>query len=276
MAKKRLSKRQKNFRKTKWLLKITFLAALLAVIYAPIARNLSAVTAWTSGFLDEYHYKHIGSFGIEIPTRYEVHGIDVSRYQGRIDWEKVAAMESEDIRVSFAFIKATEGMLLVDPHFKRNWRESKEHGILRGAYHYFKPHVNGKVQANLFLNTVKHEPGDLPPVIDVEEIGRLSPEKLRERLLQCLQVIEEDTGVKPIIYTGLSFYQDYLKGHFDTYPYWIAHYYHSRPRLKNKLEWQFWQHSDKGLVDGIRHKVDFNVFSGGEDALRELCIPMSD
>lgn len=258
---------------TKWLLKVTFLAALLAVVYRPVASSFAAFSSWTSDFLDDYYYKRISSFGIYVPTRYEVHGIDVSRYQGRIDWGKVAAMESDDIRVSFAFIKATEGMQLVDPYFKRNWRESREHGVLRGAYHYFKPHINGKVQARLYLKTVKHETGDLPPVVDVEEAGRLSPEKFRERLAQCLEVIEEDSGVKPIIYTGLSFYEDYLEGYFEDYPYWIAHYYHSRPRLRNDLEWQFWQHSDKGRVDGIRHKVDFNVFSGEEEALLELCIP---
>src|SRR3546814_8637387 len=83
-----------------------------------------------------------------------------------------------------------------DLRFKRNWRESREHGILRGAYHYFKPHINGKVQARLFLQTVNQEEGDLPPVLDVEEIGRLTPEKLRERMTQCLKVIEEKTGVK--------------------------------------------------------------------------------
>src|SRR5690606_6078811 len=111
--------------------------------------------------------------------------------------EKVAAMESDDIRISFAFIKASEGMLLVDQYFQRNWRESREHGVIRGAYHYFKPHINAGVQARLFLNTVKLEPGDLPPVVDVEEIGRLSPEELRERLQQYLSTVEEKTGVKP-------------------------------------------------------------------------------
>src|SRR3546814_561191 len=207
MATKPLSKRQKHFRRTRWLLKITLLLALLAILYRPVARTMGVVAVWTSDLLDDYHYKHIDSFGIHIPTRYEIHGIDVSRYQGRIDWEKVAAMESDGIRISFAYIKATEGMMLIDPRFKRNWRESREHGILRGAYHYFKPHINGKVQARLFLQTVNQEEGDLPPVLDVEEIGRLTPEKLRERMTQCLKVIEAKTGVKPIIYTGLKFYE---------------------------------------------------------------------
>src|SRR3546814_20329076 len=93
---------------------------------------MGVVAVSTSDLLDDYHYKHIDSFGIHIPTRYEIHGIDVSRYQGRIDWEKVAAMESDGIRISFAYIKATEGMMLIDHRFKRNWRESREPGILRG------------------------------------------------------------------------------------------------------------------------------------------------
>src|SRR3546814_9544687 len=96
MATKPLSKRQKHFRRTRWLLKITLLLALLAILYRPVARTMGVVAVWTSDLLDDYHYKHIDSFGIHIPTRYEIHGIDVSRYQGRIDWEKVAAMRSEE------------------------------------------------------------------------------------------------------------------------------------------------------------------------------------
>ncbi|HYH55040.1 MAG TPA: GH25 family lysozyme, partial [Anseongella sp.] len=141
MAKRRPTKRQRNFRRSKWLSAIICVVVLTAFFYAPLARNFSGLASWTSDLLDDYHYKHIESFGIRMPTRYKVHGIDVSRYQGRIDWEKVAGMESEDIRISFAYIKATEGMLLVDQYFKRNWKESREQGILRGAYHYFKPHV---------------------------------------------------------------------------------------------------------------------------------------
>lgn len=276
MAKKKPSRKQKNFRRTKWLLKGTVLVAFVAFFYAPLARNFSAFASWTSDLLDDYHYRHIESFGIRMPTRYQVHGIDVSRYQGRIDWEKVAAMESDDIRISFAYIKATEGMFLVDRYFKRNWRESREHGILRGAYHYFKPRINGKTQARLFLQTVKHEAGDLPPVIDIEETSRLSPEKFRERLTACLKAVEEEVGVKPIIYTGLNFYETYLEGYFAEYPFWIAHYYHSRPRLSSDLEWRFWQHSDSGRLSGIDHKVDFNVFSGGEEALQKMCIPSGE
>lgn len=262
MSKKRITKRQKNFRKTKWLLKFTLLAALLALVYAPLARQYETVADWTARVLDAYHYKHIPAFGIEIPTCYEVHGIDVSRYQGKIDWKSVAGTEAGDVRIQFAFIKATEGMQLVDPYFKRNWNESKAHGVLRGAYHYFKPHINGEVQGRLFLRTVKPEAGDLLPVVDVEEIGRLAPAELRKRLAACLQVIEEAVGVKPIIYTGLSFYEDYLKGYYDDYPFWIAHYYHARPRLQDDLNWFFWQHSDRGRLEGIEHVVDFNVFSG--------------
>lgn len=276
MSKKRISKRQRHFRRTGWLLKFTFLAALLAVVYAPIARNFEALSSWASRILDEYHYRHMASFGIEIPTRYQVHGIDVSRYQGKIDWEAVAAINSDGIRISFVFIKATEGMQLVDPYFKRNWKATREHGMLRGAYHYFKPHVNGRVQARLFLKTVDFQPGDLLPVVDVEEIGRLSPAELRRRLAQFIEVVEESTGVKPIIYTGLSFYEDYLQGHFETHPFWIAHYYHARPRLKAGLEWHFWQHSDKGTIQGIDHVVDFNVFQGEPEELRKLCFPSAD
>ncbi len=111
-------------------------------------------------YIHFYGYRPVKSFAIRIPASYTIHGIDVSRWQERIDWQRVAKMRDNGIRLQFAFIKATEGEKLVDPYFSRNWQLSRENGLLRGAYHYFSPSVAAPVQARLFLQTVDFSQGD--------------------------------------------------------------------------------------------------------------------
>ncbi|MBO9572887.1 MAG: glycoside hydrolase family 25 protein, partial [Chitinophagaceae bacterium] len=147
------------------------------------------------------HYTRYDEFGIDIPVNYSVHGIDVSKYQQVIDWTSVKAMEVEDIHLSFAFIKATEGNVNEDRFFKRNWKNARAAGITRGAYHFFLATKNGKTQAENFISTVDLETGDMPPVLDVEQSYGVPPEKLRERVKEWLIVIENFYKVKPIIYT---------------------------------------------------------------------------
>ncbi len=119
-------------------------------------------------YIHFYGYRPVKSFAIRIPASYTIHGIDVSRWQERIDWQRVAKMRDNGIRLQFAFIKATEGEKLVDPCFSRNWQLSGENGLLRGAYHYFSPSVAAPVQARLFLQTVDFSQGDFPAVLDVK------------------------------------------------------------------------------------------------------------
>jgi lysozyme len=211
-------------------------------------------------------------FGIPIPDQYEIHGIDVSRYQSTISWKLVKAMQVNNIKLGFAFIKATEGVDNFDPQFKRNWKKSKEAGMIRGAYHFFIASKDGKLQVNNFAKYVQLETGDLPPVVDIEDTYGMPGEKVRTELLKCLQTMEAAYGVKPIIYTYITFYNKYLKGSFDDYPLWIAHYLQpNNPRIER--EWTFWQHSESGRVNGIVTKVDFNVFNGDSIAFRSLLVP---
>jgi lysozyme len=220
----------------------------------------------------DVHFEEYPEFGIPIPTEYEIHGIDVSRYQQEIDWYKVYAMHTDDLRLTFAFIKATEGADDVDPFFAKNWRRAKVSGLVRGAYHFFVPSKDGKMQADNFIKHVKLRSGDLPPVLDVEQIGKVHEKVLREELLEWLLVLEERYDVKPIIYTNVDFYKRYLKGHFDDYPLWVAHYLQkNRPRIDRS--WSFWQHSESGKVNGIQSKVDFNVFNGDSSQFRALLVP---
>lgn len=210
-------------------------------------------------------------FGIVIPGGYAVHGIDVSKYQSAIDWEEVKAMQVKNIRLQFAFIKATEGTGHTDRHFFRNWEKSRKAGLLRGAYHFFIASRDGREQARHFLRTVDPGPGELPPVLDVEQLNGARPEDLRREALAWLREVEAACGVKPLLYTNVDFYQRYLGAEFDSYPLWVAHYYEpEEPRIGRG--WVFWQHSDRGRVNGIRGEVDFNVFNGDSTDLRRLLL----
>ena len=161
---------------------------------------------------------------------------------------------------------------MVDPLFKRNWKKAKEAGIVRGAYHFFQPRKDGKAQADHFFRHVKLESGDLPPVLDIEKGWNIPAAKIQSEVQEWLDAMEQAYGVKPIIYTYVTFYEKYLKGKFDDYPLWIAHYYQpNSPRITR--EWNFWQHSEEGRVNGILSKVDFNVFSGDSAAFRALLVP---
>jgi lysozyme len=210
-------------------------------------------------------------FGIEIPTQYELHGIDVSRYQGTIAWDKVREMNIENIKLDFAFIKATEGVLKTDPLFRRNWKQSRKEGIVRGAYHFFIASKDGKHQARNFINMVDIEKGDLPPVLDVEQRNGRTPAQIRKEVKIWLNMVENHYGVKPIIYTNVDFYIRNLGEEFDAYPLWVAHYFQpTGPRIGRR--WDFWQHSEQGRVNGIRHKVDFNVFKGSAEKFKSLLV----
>ncbi len=258
--------------KFKVVILLIIVMVLSPLYYGKVIKTAVSTSRWFRDLFVFDEYPHYEKFGIRIPRKYYVHGIDVSRYQGKIDWDKVAEVDYNGVKISFAFIKATEGVTLVDPYFQRNWRETKSSGIIRGAYHYFKPDKSGIWQARFFLQTVKMEAGDLPAVIDIEEAAGLSRNKLIPNIQDFLNEVEKKTKFKPIIYTGYQFYKDHLKGEFDDYPLWIAHYYQPRLKLNKETHWDFWQHADNGRIDGIKHKVDMNVFNGEEEDLSALLI----
>lgn len=210
-------------------------------------------------------------FGIAIPANYSLHGIDVSKYQQIINWEAVKAMNVQDTRIHFAFIKATEGNDNTDFYFKRNWRKAKDANMIRGAYHFFIASKDGSMQAKNFINCVKLQPGDLPPVLDVEQTNGTDKTILVQRIKAFLYAAELAYGVKPIIYTNADFYKAYLSEEFDDYPLWVAHYLRPvEPRINR--DWHFWQHSESGRVNGIAGKVDFNVFKGDSTEFVKLLL----
>jgi lysozyme len=211
-------------------------------------------------------------FGIEIPVNFSLHGIDVSSYQGRINWPMVKAMDVRGVHIDFAFIKATEGLGRVDAQFRRNWENAKDAGMTRGAYHFFLATKSGRAQAENFLATANMESGDIPPVLDIEETYGVRDSVLRQRVKEWLDVVQTSIGVKPIIYTSVDFYRRHLMGEFDIYPLWVAHYLQENDPKADR-EWDFWQHSKTGHVSGIGTFVDFSVFKGDSTAFRQTLLP---
>lgn len=267
LLKKRRSKSSQTFRTQL----TTFLVRFFAILIAALCCYLAYVYV-----VAPYHSKWEALYGKETyPEGYSIRGIDVSHHQGRINWEELAHAQINEEPICFVFIKATEGGDFLDENFNENFYKSREIGLIRGAYHYFKPNVPAKLQAEYFLRQVFLEPGDLPPVLDIEEIGDLSPEELSQAALEWLSLVEKQYGVSPILYTNYKFKRDYLNTEaFENYPYWIAHYY--VPNLTYKGAWKFWQHTDQGQIKGIRARVDLNVYNGSMYDLRRLCIPERD
>jgi lysozyme len=186
-----------------------------------------------------------------------------------IAWDAVSAMQVKKIKLGFVFIKATEGIGNVDPQFKRNWRRSKNAGMIRGAYHFFLSTKDGRMQAENFIKSVRLETGDLPPVLDIEQTYGVPKAIIKKEMKEWLDIVENYYNVKPIIYTNIDFYKQNLGSDFDAYPLWVAHYYQPRqPRIKR--DWLFWQHNDKGRVNGITAPVDFDVFSGDSVEFAQL------
>lgn len=187
-------------------------------------------------------------------------GIDVSEYQGKIDWSAIGTLE-EHYPLRFVFIRATVGNDRLDKRFKKNWQGAKSNKLIRGAYHYYRPNENSFEQATLFIKTVTLKPGDLPPVLDIEQLPKnQSVERLKIGLKRWLTKVEAHYKVKPIIYTGEKYYDDFLKEEFSEYLFWIANYNFYRERMED--DWLFWQFTEKASVSGIEGNVDVNIYNG--------------
>ena len=189
-------------------------------------------------------------YGVCMPCNYEVHGIDISHYQGKIDWDRLVHNKDTQFPIHFIFLKATEGGDHGDDTFVQNFGKARQYGFIRGAYHYFLPRTDAQKQADFFIRTVQLSKGDLPPVLDVETTGKKSPQELKTAVKTWLDRVEAHYGVKPILYTSYKFKMRYLSDSiFNAYPYWIAHYYVDSVMYEGK--WDFWQHTYVGSVPGF-------------------------
>lgn len=187
-------------------------------------------------------------------------GFDVSEYQKKIDWDNLGKIE-DTFSIDFVFIRATAGKNKIDKQFKRNWSNAKKKGIIRGAYHYYRPNENSLKQASNFIKTVSLEAGDLPPVLDIEKLPKnQSLDSLKKGLKRWLDKVESHYKMKPIIYTGESYYNDFLKKEFSDYSFWIANY--NFWRKKPDSHWLMWQFTEKATLKGVEGTVDINLFNG--------------
>jgi lysozyme len=198
-------------------------------------------------------------------------GIDVSHFQSQIDWRKV-----QRVGVSFAFVKASEGLSVLDPMFHPNWEAAREQGIFRGAYHFFRPQLDPQQQADFFLRQLDDDPGELPPALDLEVIGNVDPDEVIRRANRWLKIVGKELKCKPVIYTGSAFFRTTLNNStaFASHPLWIAHYTIGPKPMVPKAwpQWTFWQFSQQGKVVGINGNVDLNAFNGNMPDLEALCV----
>jgi len=209
-------------------------------------------------------------------------GIDVSHWQGQINWKSVAQAGKR-----FAIMKATESTNFVDDTFEPNWKGAKDNGILRGAYHFFRPRVDARKQAEFFLETVEFSEGDLPPSLDLEDSGNMNAASIIPRVKIWMDTVREATGVDPILYSGVSFLNTFLTVSLGNPPQWaqkhtlwIANYLSPEARQPNLpsgwKKWDIWQHSASGRVNGINGNVDLDWFNGPMSELLKLAGKSAD
>ena len=212
--------------------------------------------------------------GYIIPTKieaekFEVKGVDVSEYQGEVDWDKI-----KEQNIDFAFIKATEGSKGKDDSFDKNYEKLKNMDMLLGLYHFFSFESLGEEQADNYIKVVGNIENDenlMLPIIDIEYYSyykKAKPNKewVTKELQKMLDKLEKTYRVKPIIYTTMEFYQEYIEGEFLEYDIWIRNIL-TKPDLENR-EWKFWQYTGRGKLEGYNGEekyIDLNVFNGSKE-----------
>ncbi|SIO23897.1 glycoside hydrolase family 25 protein [Algoriphagus halophilus] len=197
-------------------------------------------------------------------------GIDISHYQGKINWHNLE-LQIKNRPVDFIIFRATMGDDQ-DGLFKEHWHSLDTVDIIRGAYHYYRPNMNSTLQAQNFIHQVKLRSGDMRPILDIERNSTIqSQTRLREGIQNWLNIVEEHYGVKPIIYTGDTFNRHVLVGNgFEDYPLWVANY---NPIKEPESDyWVIWQFSEKGRLNGIYENVDLNILRGGKTTLDALIL----
>jgi len=199
-----------------------------------------------------------------------VSGIDISHYNGSVDFGQLAAGA-----FAFVYVKASEGRFTKDPLYAANYAGLQQNQMLRGAYHFFYPQLNAQAQASNFLSVVTQlNAGDLPPVLDVEVSGEQTPSVIAAAMQQWLDAVQQNLGRTPMIYTAAGFWNTALGGttSFASYPLWVAEYTgNSAPRLPTSFtNYVFWQYSQSGSVPGIAGNVDMDQFNGSLSDLNQL------
>jgi lysozyme len=195
-------------------------------------------------------------------------GVDTSHHNAAVNW---TTLQTNGVR--FVFIKATDGMDYLDPAFADSFRAAREAGLLRGAYHFYETDDDGVAQAQWFIRNVDLQPGDLPPVVDIESINGPVDGDLNTQFAAFLSTLEAHYGQAPIIYTGPNFWDHAMREHFPTHPLWVAEYNVSAPTLPDGWStWAFWQYTETWQPPGTTAPIDGSVFNGDEANLQALLV----
>ena len=195
--------------------------------------------------------------GANIDSRFR-EGIDVSHYQGRIDWDQVAG----SAKISYVYLKATEGATYVDDTYSRNLNEVRRVGLSVGSYHFYRPNTSWREQLTNLTSIVKAHEQDLVPIIDIEHRGRVSEAKFIRDLKAFISHVERHYGKKPLLYSYQNFYNKHLKGHFTDYHWMIAKYQDAEPVLDDGKDYIMWQYTQAGCMPGVKGNVDRSRIMG--------------
>lgn len=233
-----------------------------------LAAAIVVAAAWGGTAIHDYRSIHVSTTG-----HYPIKGVDVSAYQGSIDWDTLAGQD-----IAFAFIKATEGSDHTDAKFAVNWKNAAKADLRIGAYHFLSYDSSGSAQARHFIDTVKKKRYMLPPVIDVEFYGQYetvhpSASTMMKVLTPLSDALEKEYGVKPILYTTPYIYENYLAGRVGN-DIWISDPELTQP-LSDGTRWTFCQYSfygtKKGYEGGSESHIDLDVFDGDRGDFFRYC-----
>ncbi|MEZ5777890.1 MAG: GH25 family lysozyme [Paracoccaceae bacterium] len=239
------------------------LAAMSGCGNAPEVRRLPVAAGIPGAFGDNDPHDWRG----RKPSHYPVHGIDVSRYQGNVDWPAVSRSG-----ISFAYLKATEGGDHLDPSFAGHWRSAGRTGLPRGAYHFFYFCTPAADQARWFIRNVPREAGALPPVLDIEWNHR-SPtcrtrpdaETVRAEVRTFQRIVGAHYGQRPVIYTTVDFWERNELARLSGEEFWLRSVAGHPSETYPGARWSFWQYTGTGVVPGIGPEVDINAFAGSAE-----------
>jgi len=189
------------------------------------------------------------------------HGIDVSHYQGKIDWDIVG----KNPNIQFVYIKATEGSTHTDPLFRTNLEGARGAGMNVGAYHFLTSSSPIATQFAHYWTVTDSTSQTLLPMIDVEWVGvkGWTREQLQDSLAAFVKLVKSFYGRTPLIYSDLKFYQKMLSPRFDSLPLFIAHYHDQEPVVTQAHHYYIWQRDEHGHIDGIEKEVDLDAFVKG-------------
>ena len=265
-------------KKFKWWKAIVASVLFVAVVYTVFYHHKQITRYYYKAYRLYKRGRHKTSdstfASIPIPEGYNIHGIDISHYQDDINWDnlKTLSVEGDTISFTFAFMKATEGTWKEDRSFDDNWEDAHDHHIFCGAYHYFLADKDAKKQAENYISSVALKEGDLPPVIDIEDTRGRTKQEIVDGVKTMAQLLEIRYGTKPIIYSNISFIEDYLSDDFPDYYFWVAHYYQDELTISQEINWLFWQHNNKAMLFGNDQEVDVNVFNGNMIEFRNILV----